>query len=111
MSLCILIVSSKLRSRVAHCRSVFIDETLSLRSKHFNKNAHTCIEKCLDSNDILLKYLDMLVLTTFSKYKQTRIPLSGICMFVCLFDLNLYVPSTIFQFNRDGSVWVEQVPR
>ena len=26
-----------------------------------------------------------------------------------LFDLILYVPSTIFQLNRDGSVWVEPV--
>ena len=25
-----------------------------------------------------------------------------------LFDLILYVPSTIFQLNRDGSSWVEQ---
>ena len=25
----------------------------------------------------------------------------------CLFDLILYVPSTIFQLNRDGSSWVE----
>ena len=26
---------------------------------------------------------------------------------VLLFDLILYVPSTIFQLNRDGSSWVE----
>ena len=26
-----------------------------------------------------------------------------------LFDLILYVPSTIFQLNRDGSSWVELV--
>ena len=26
-----------------------------------------------------------------------------------LFDLILYVPSTIFQLNRDGSSWVESV--
>ena len=30
-------------------------------------------------------------------------------LFVCLFDLILYVPSTIFQVNRDGSSWVEPV--
>ena len=30
-------------------------------------------------------------------------------VFVCLFDLILYVPSTIFQLNRDGSSWVEPV--
>ena len=27
----------------------------------------------------------------------------------CLFDLILYVPSTIFQLNSDGSSWVEPV--
>ena len=31
------------------------------------------------------------------------------CLFVCLFDLIFYVPSTIFQLNRDGSSWVELV--
>ena len=30
-------------------------------------------------------------------------------LFVCLFDLILYVPSTIFQLNRDRSSWVEPV--
>ena len=29
----------------------------------------------------------------------------------CLFDLILYVPSIIFQLNRDGSSWVEPVLR
>ena len=38
----------------------------------------------------------------------------GICMFYLfclfvLFDLILYVPSTIFHLNRDGSSWVEPV--
>ena len=28
---------------------------------------------------------------------------------ICLFDLILYVPSTIFQLNRDGPSWVEAV--
>ena len=32
-----------------------------------------------------------------------------VCLFVCLFDLILYVPSTIFQLYRDGSTWVEPV--
>ena len=30
-------------------------------------------------------------------------------LFVCLFDLILYVPSTIFQLYRDVSSWVEPV--
>ena len=33
----------------------------------------------------------------------------SICLF--LFDLILYIPSTIFQLNRDGSSCVEQVLR
>ena len=32
-----------------------------------------------------------------------------VSLFVCLFDLILYVQSTIFQLNRDGSSWVEPV--
>ena len=32
-----------------------------------------------------------------------------IILFVCLFDLILYVPSTIFQLYRNGSSWVEPV--
>ena len=35
--------------------------------------------------------------------------LSLIVFLVCLFDLILNVPSTIFQLNRDGSSWVEPV--
>ena len=31
------------------------------------------------------------------------------CASLFLFDLTLYVPSTIFQLNRDGSSWVEPV--
>ena len=34
---------------------------------------------------------------------------SRLVCFVCLFDLILYVPSTIFQLYRDGSFWVEPV--
>ena len=30
-------------------------------------------------------------------------------LFVCLFDLTSYVPSTIVQLCRDGSSWVEPV--
>ena len=30
-------------------------------------------------------------------------------LIICLFDLILYVPSTIFQLYRDGSSWVEPV--
>ena len=33
---------------------------------------------------------------------------SSVCLF-CLFDLILYIPSTISHLNRDGSSWVEPV--
>ena len=33
----------------------------------------------------------------------------GYRCFVCFFELNLYVPSTIFQLYRDGSSWIEPV--
>ena len=39
----------------------------------------------------------------------SRILLSMFVCFVCLFDLILYVPSTIFQLYRDGSSWIEPV--
>ena len=46
-------------------------------------------------------------------YEQSSLTLSEwLCqktIGVCLFDLILYVPSTIFQLNRDGSSWVEPV--
>ena len=45
----------------------------------------------------------MLSLKTLSKFPFTDLH------FICLFDLILYVPSTIFQLNKDGSSWVEQV--
>ena len=32
-----------------------------------------------------------------------------VIQFVCLFDLILYIPSTIFQLNKDRSSWVEPV--
>ena len=35
--------------------------------------------------------------------------LSGRLRHILLFDLILYVPSTIFQLNRDRSSWVEPV--
>ena len=39
----------------------------------------------------------------------TRKPGFRASVLFCLFDLILYVPSTSFQLNRDGSSWVEPV--
>ena len=38
-----------------------------------------------------------------------KVIIKFVCLFACLFDLILYVPSTIFQLNRDGSSLVEPV--
>ena len=43
------------------------------------------------------------------KHKKTSLDKGqwlSCCVGFCLFDLFLYVPSTIFQLNRDGSSWV-----
>ena len=48
-----------------------------------------------------------LVLNVIYYFSAVRETLNS--CFVCLFDLILYVPSTIFQLNRDGSSWVGPV--
>ena len=47
---------------------------------------------------VLILYVNSLVLIYI--YKSYSL---------CLFDLILYVPSTIFQLNRDRSSWVKPV--
>ena len=44
-----------------------------------------------------------------SKTFQQMTKADDFCCDWFLFDLILYVPSTIFQLNRDGSSWVEPV--
>ena len=53
------------------------------------------------SENVHLEVLEM----AGKKYFTKDIHLIGFC----LFDLILYVPSTIFQLNRDRSSWVEPV--
>ena len=45
----------------------------------------------------------------FNKFNNTRAQMLDLFIKWFLFDLILYVPSTIFQLNRDGSSWVEPV--
>ena len=47
------------------------------------------------------------VATVFSK--RINLGSAGQSLIFVLFDLILYVPSTIFQLNKDGSSWVEPV--
>ena len=55
----------------------------------------------------------MIVVFQFSQnsdFSDSGLPKEFLLDFVCfLFDLFLYVPSTIFQLYRDGSSWVEPV--
>ena len=53
---------------------------------------------------MLIKHVEKYV-AAFST--NTKLLTRQLCF--CLFDLILYVPSTIFQLNRDGSSWVEPV--
>ena len=46
---------------------------------------------------------------TPAKFKSANMFFVRLLGFVCVFDLILYVPSKIFQLNRDGSSWVEPV--
>ena len=46
--------------------------------------------------------------TTTTTFSTTTIAVVEVVVFF-LFDLILYVPSTIFQLYRDGSSWVEPV--
>ena len=58
----------------------------------------------------LIWFHDWNLLNVMSPQKQiTDVSLVLKDSFVCLFDLILYVPSTIFQLNRDRSSWVEPV--
>ena len=43
------------------------------------------------------------------EHKQMSKQMTNVVTSMILFDLILYVPSTIFQLNRDGSSWVEPV--
>ena len=59
-----------------------------------------------------IRKLPCSIIEMFVKHCATSICLSimvFLFLIVCLFDLILYVPSTIFQLNRDGSSWVEPV--
>ena len=47
-------------------------------------------------------------LADYKNYKLLWLIFS-LSIFVCLFDFILYLPSTIFQLNRDGSSWVDPV--
>ena len=58
------------------------------------------------------KCRSLYVITLRQCQKSILMPQYGILAsscFVCLFDLIIYVPSTIFQLNRDGSSWVVPV--
>ena len=49
--------------------------------------------------------MSFVVIGTLRVNKGQILP-AGVCLFVVL---TLYVPSTIFQLDRDGSSWVEPV--
>ena len=55
---------------------------------------------------MMLPFLNDVVKDIESTQKSINTSLLLVCF---LFDLILYIPSTIFQLNRDGSSWVDLV--
>ena len=62
----------------------------------------TCDIECIPLKLILHKDLNKLGNINIGSFKKE-------ITYLLLFDLILYVPSTNFQLNRDGSSWVEPV--
>ena len=59
------------------------------------------------SDDFFAGVLRVKSTVKISECVLTRFSMVIITNDFCLFDLILYVPSTIFQLNRDRSSWVE----
>ena len=76
-------------------------------------------ESCVDQNPLMVERQDPDNLTRFQTRERCALEIAAYVFkctdgyttsfFVCLFDLILYIPSTIFVLNRDGSSWVEPV--
>ena len=64
-----------------------------------------CVPKCIEKN-YLMQFFAVVVSILLGIEK---ISVSILMLLVSLFDLILYVPSTVLQLNRDGSSWVEPV--
>ena len=60
----------------------------------------------LDGKKLLLPSLDLSIVPSVVSHLSNTVTL---LKHTRLFDLILYVPSTIFQLNRDGSSWVKPV--
>ena len=56
---------------------------------------------------VIWKVMSKLKKEARSKYEIVTYLICFKTLFICLFDLILYLPSTIFQLNRDRSSWVE----
>ena len=61
------------------------------------------------SIDVINLLSCMLNLTVYGIYPAINGKMQQLLALLCLFDLILYVPSTIFQLNSDGSSWIEPV--
>ena len=66
-------------------------------------HSFTCSSISQKPADLNLQYFHKKYKSGFSR---TRVNMDS---FSVLFDLILYISSTIFQLNRDGSSWVEPV--
>ena len=99
--------------------------TLIFGGKFFILNLANCVcdESCREKSALISPKRPKLVaqtdfyilrLTLCNKLNSAKFSMSYrqvhfVEVFVCLFDLILYVPSTIFQLNKDGSYWIKPV--
>ena len=94
-------------------------ETSHTRGQAFSSRWPQCCKKQISCMTKTNKITKMIHNRRTALERSVRKLLEGLNMFhgtnltlnsfVCLFDLILYVPSTIFQSNRDGSSWIGPV--
>ena len=76
------------------------------RSENFRWSVLELLRVCIKKKIFYFSTKTHVVGTQKNRLYET-VPLSTQNICFCLFDLILYVPSTIFQLNRDRSSWIE----
>ena len=79
--------------------------------KHTHKHNQVVAENSLTEKNVHMYYIRVKEGKNEKLKKESIMRISILISIytVFLFDLILYVPSTIFQLNREGSSWVEPV--
>ena len=97
------------RSKIFHCPLSPVKQQMAIKnsvSNVFDLGLTTVLMFSIATALLLISSIHLAMHPRFIVSTQREESIS-ICQI--LFDLILYVPSTIFQLNRDGSSWVEPV--